>query len=189
MPVPAWRLQGLKRLADDGLSVLFQRSLDSAAAQYAGDCPEKYFLFIDECLHARKESPCTNVQQLVRACSQPLLAPTDQQQIQQLPHNNQNTNHLRFQDPKQNRELPPLSRYSEDCDGVVVSEDEAAVERRLSRLRNRDPRTLCPRCKSTEHITMQDEKQERSADEGGTPYRKCENPDCGYKWCTITERM
>lgn len=186
MPVHAWRLQGLKRLADNGLPVLFQRGLDSAAAQYAGDCPDKYFLFVDECLHAYKANPCSDVQKIVRASSQPLpllLSPGNEDPLH---------NQTQASDPKHDTSssLSSMQEKEDDDD----NDEQAALaqqqqQRRVSRLRRRDPRTLCPRCKSTQHITMPDEKQERSADEGATPYRKCKNPDCGYRWCTIREQM
>lgn len=186
MPVPAWRLQGLKSLADNGLPVLFQRGLDSAAAQYAGDCPDKYFLFVDECLHAYKANPCSSdVQTIVRASSQPLpllLSPGNEDPLH---------NQTQASDPKHDTSSSLSSSMQEKEDGDNGKQAALAQQqqRRVSRLRRRDPRTLCPRCKSTQHITMPDEKQERSADEGATPYRKCKNPDCGYRWCTIREQM
>ena len=56
-------------------------------------------------------------------------------------------------------------------------------ERERKRMENRTEDTICPHCRSLRHTTTEYDVQERAADEGATPYRKCENPDCtGKPW-------
>ena len=68
-------------------------------------------------------------------------------------------------------------------DATARARQEAgASEREARRMAMRTAASICPKCKSQVFMTLEYEKQTRAADEGGTPFRKCDNPKCNHKW-------
>lgn len=130
------------------------RGFDSAAAQFADLDPQSYCLFVEECLNSWYEDETGNK----------TLG-----------------THLR----RATQPLRPQPRKAESSvrRNVSAAHLQERERREQKRRENRTADTICPHCKSVEHTTTEFEVQERSADEGATPYRRCENPDCtGKPW-------
>lgn len=76
---------------------------------------------------------------------------------------------------------PPAASVSSAGAGPVHVDAETA-DREARRKALRSKMSICPKCKSTDFTTLEFEKQQRAADEGADPWRRCQNPKCRHEW-------
>lgn len=153
-----YRGRALAFMNDRDVPTAMARGFDSAAAQFADLDPRVYVLFVKECLSSwdqdKDGSQCLGTH--LRNATQPLpLSPSEES----------------------GSAGPNTTRRRK----VSKAHLKERARREQKRRDNRDEDTICPHCKSLEHTTTEFEVQERASDEGATPYRRCENPDCAAK--------
>ena len=173
-----WRL--LEFLRSNGMPGQLSRAVDAAAAQCehtTGD-PCAYAVFADECYSYWQDNKALTLQAVLRGAAQPLPV---------LKH-----------PPRGSRVGGETGESGESGKGgksgrggdQFPGQAHAGAEEECARAQRRDHKrkqmrthqSICIKCKSTEFTTTEYEEQSRAADEGGTPWRKCENPKCMYKW-------
>ena len=158
------RCRLLTFLHSEGMPVVLSRVVDAAAAQYAypGGDPREYATFADECFACWTKDRTLSAQDVLRAAVRPPSSapPTKDESGKDAASSSSSSS------------SPPLS-----------AEDYArACERDDKRRQLRTKQSICPKCRSVEFTTMEFEKQSRASDEGGTPWRQCENPKCKHEW-------
>ena len=161
------RVRVLSFLQARGMGAADARGIDSACAQYAQGDFDEYDLCATECFEIWRTNPALRPLEIVARAVRPLddpAAATAGAQALGKPG-----------------AVDPMSGTA----GTLAQQTERrklAASRDARRKAMRSAMSICPKCKSTEFTTLEFEKQERAADEGADPWRRCENPKCRYEW-------
>jgi DNA-directed RNA polymerase subunit M/transcription elongation factor TFIIS len=168
------RVRVLTFLQARGMAAADARGIDAACAQYAQGDFDEYDLCTNECFEIWRTNPALRPLEIVTRAVRPLDEPSATAAASTAAAGTQALGKTAAVDPPSVTGTGTLAQQTERRK-LVESRD-------ARRKAMRSTMSICPKCKSTDFTTLEFEKQQRAADEGADPWRRCENPKCRYEW-------